>query len=306
MPGKSVRVRVLDGAGKPAVGAWVEPRDGYAVIVQTGATDEWGECLLRNLPSGMVKVFATFGNSYGNAVTFPANEPPTVTLRLKPMPKLESAAAKKQPRPLALGTPAPPLTVVGWSDGKARKLADYRGKVVVLDFWGTWCGICVRTLPVLQDLQRKENEMKKKDAYINKVLGTVSGATIERAEVVFLSVHTAGTEMKEVRSFQRLLNYDFVTALDSGDDVNDGATTKAYAVRGYPTVFIIDRDGRIAWSTDQVTAAERTRNLKRAANALSISWPIDEKQPPEKLTAKMNRLHEYVLGEAIDSALAKH
>jgi thiol-disulfide isomerase/thioredoxin len=283
MPGKSLRVRVLDAAGKPAVGAWVEPRGGYAVIIESRATDARGECVLRNLPAGVVKVFATFGDSYGDGSAMAADVPATITLRLKPFPKREAPARSSQPRPLAVGTPAPALAVAGWADGKSRSLDEYRGKVVVLDFWGIWCGPCVRMLPMMNTL-----EARYKDR-----------------DVVFLSIHTAGTEMEQVRAFQREMKVDFATALDTGDDVVEGVTSKRYAVRGFPTVFVIGRDGGIAWSNNQIPLKDQLQRMKRAAQALSIPWPIDEKQPRVKLLAQTNRIREFLFSEAIDQALAR-
>lgn len=280
LPGKSIRVRVLDPAGKPAVGALVEPRGGYAVIIQSGTTDEHGECVIRNLPAGVAKIFATYGDLYGNGAALPAEEPPTITLHLKPMPK-RGASEPSQPRPLALGTPAPELAVAGWTDGKTRSLAEYRGNVVVLDFWGLWCGPCRAQLPMMKNLEAK----------------------YRGRDVVFLTVHTAETEMESIRDFERQMKYDFATALDAGDDASEGATAKRYSVRGFPTTFVIGRHGRIAWSTDQISRKDRLQDLKRAAKSLSIPWPIDQKQPQEKLTEQMNRIRELLFAEVIDQAL---
>ncbi len=281
--GKSLRVRVVDAAGKPAVGAWVEPRGGYAAIVESRATDADGSCVLKNLPPGIIKVFATYGTAGGNASGFPADEPAAITIRLKPIPQRPQANQPRLLRPLEPGTPAPELTVVGWADGKSRSLADYRGKVVVLDFWGLWCEPCVRMLPLLK---RLESAYKDRD-------------------VVFLAIHTAGTDMDQVRDFQQHMKLDFATALDVGDDANEGASVKKYSVRGFPTTYIIDRSGRIAWTNVDVPAKDRLQNMKRAAKALSISWPIDEKQPKEQLAAQMDRLREYLFQEAIDRVLLK-
>jgi hypothetical protein len=122
--------------------------------------------------------------------------------------------------------------------------------------------------------------------------------------VVFLTIHTAGTEMEPVRDFERQTKLDFATALDVGDDASEGATARRYRVRGFPTVFLLGRDGRIAWTTDHLLAKHRLQDMKRAAKSLSIPWPIDQKQPQEKLTAEMSRIHEVLFSEAIDHLLA--
>src|SRR5438105_9037394 len=62
----------------------------------------------------------------------------------------ESAIAKA-PRP---GEPAPEIKGEDM-DGKPLKLSDYRGKVVLLDFWGFWCAYCLRYIPHEKDLVRQ-------------------------------------------------------------------------------------------------------------------------------------------------------
>ncbi len=51
-----------------------------------------------------------------------------------------------------VGFPAPEITFKWDSDGKAKKLSDYRGNVVVLDFWATWCGPCLASMPHIREL----------------------------------------------------------------------------------------------------------------------------------------------------------
>ena len=55
---------------------------------------------------------------------------------------------------LKVGTVAPDFQAVT-PDGKTVRLSDYRGKVVILDFWATWCGPCKVEIPTLVDLQKK-------------------------------------------------------------------------------------------------------------------------------------------------------
>src|SRR5262245_45304727 len=53
------------------------------------------------------------------------------------------------------GKTAPPLTVTNWINSKPLKLADLKGKVVVLEFWGTWCTTCLSLVPHHNELAKK-------------------------------------------------------------------------------------------------------------------------------------------------------
>jgi thiol-disulfide isomerase/thioredoxin len=281
--GKSIRVRVLDLAGKPAVGAWVEPTDNYAVRNQVTMTDDHGECVIRNLPQGRIGLTAIYGSRYARAVAVVGDSATTVTLRLRPIPPAPQAATKPdEHRPIAIGQRAPALNVARWTDGKTRSLDDFKGKVVALDFWGIWCKSCIATLPAMKNLMTKYKDR----------------------DVVFLSVHTAGTDIEQLRGFQQQQKWEPLTGLDLGDDVIEGATAKTYGVQGYPTLLIIGRDGCVAWSTDQ-NLQDGMKMIERAARALSIPWPIDEKGPEKDLIEKMCRIQEFLITEAIDQALAK-
>lgn len=126
----------------------------------------------------------------------------------------EGDAARRAELAQLEGHPAPELQVTGWLNGSAVKLADLKGKIVVLDFWATWCGPCIKSIP-------HNNELAEKF----------------KGKVVFIGVcHPRGGEKMTETVKAKGLKY--LTAWDSA-----GATIKAYNVDSYPDYYVIDGKG---------------------------------------------------------------
>jgi cytochrome c biogenesis protein CcmG/thiol:disulfide interchange protein DsbE len=122
--------------------------------------------------------------------------------------------------PVSVGSNAPPLqasTLVGAK--RTKSLDDYKGKVVLLNVWATWCEPCKVEMPSIEKL--------------HKEFGPRGLA------VVAVSVDDAGTE-EHVREFVKELGLTFEILHDPS-----GATSRSYQITGYPETFVIARDGTI-------------------------------------------------------------
>ena len=105
------------------------------------------------------------------------------------------------------------------ANGKLVHLADYRGKVVLLDFWATWCGPCVIEIPWFTEFQRKYKD--------------------RGFEVLGVSMDDDGWKAITPFVARRKINYRVVLGDDRTGDQYGG-------LEALPTTFVIDRNGRIA------------------------------------------------------------
>ncbi|MGF7035371.1 peroxiredoxin [Paenibacillus mucilaginosus] len=121
--------------------------------------------------------------------------------------------------PLQTGKAAPDFSAV-LTDGSEVKLSDYRGKGVLLNFWGTWCEPCVHEMPRLNEAYR-----------------AVPG-------VELLAVN-AGESRGSMEEFADAHNLTFPMVQDPS-----GETADRYGVVGLPATFLIDANGRVVKRVD--------------------------------------------------------
>ena len=119
--------------------------------------------------------------------------------------------------PIAVGLPAPGFTFPG-INGKMVSLSDYRGKVVLVNIWATWCPSCVDEMPSMEKLYQK---LKGKNF-----------------EILAVSIDSLGVEA--VAPFMKKYNLTFPALIDA-----EGTVSIAYRTTGVPESFIVDKDGRL-------------------------------------------------------------
>ena len=112
--------------------------------------------------------------------------------------------------------PTSPLPRLGASG--SASLADFRGKVVVMNFWGSWCPPCVEELPLLERTHRR----------IAARGGTVLGVDVQDVS-------------EDALGFVRRFNLTFPNVRD-----RDRELALEYGATAYPETFVIDRQGRVA------------------------------------------------------------
>lgn len=118
---------------------------------------------------------------------------------------------------VADGMPAPEFTLKN-IEGNPISLSSLRGKYVVLDFWGTWCGWCIKGMPEMKEMYAKYSQ---------------------RLEVVGIACGDTEEAWKKCVAEKAL---PWTNLLNGKDDAD---VSSMYAVKGYPTKIILDPEGRI-------------------------------------------------------------
>lgn len=133
---------------------------------------------------------------------------------------LASVTAAASAADLKVGD-VPPDVLGKSSTGEAVHLSDYKGRIVIISFWASWCGPCRKELPMLMAVQEH--------------------ATREKIVVLSVNWRQSSEEFREVKRIFKNKATQVTLISDEG-----GRAGAAYGVKGIPHMIIVGRDGRIA------------------------------------------------------------
>jgi thiol-disulfide isomerase/thioredoxin len=148
------------------------------------------------------------------------------------------------------GEVAPEIEVVSWIDQQPVKISDLRGRVVLLDFWATWCGPCIIAFPHLKEWYEKYKDKGLVIVGMTQYYGTAAGHAVTPPE-----------EVTFVEKFKKEHALPYGIAISSNED-----NMRNYGVTGIPTAVLIDRRGVVRFidtGGDQGTAHEVAAMLEK-------------------------------------------
>lgn len=157
------------------------------------------------------------------------------------------------------GRPPAPDLLLQPAEGANLRLSDLRGKVVVVNFWATWCPPCKREMPALERL----NERLRGEPFA--IVGIDAGEGPE--DVLGFRMSTG-----KAPSFRLFLD-------------RKGDALRAFAVKGLPTTFVLDREGRIAYQAlgarkyDDPAIVGEIRSLLRSPASERAGAPFPSPAP---------------------------
>ncbi len=193
---------------------------------------------------------------------------------------LVSAHASQEPT-LKVGDPAPKLIVEEWVKGSPVE-SFQPGSVYIVEFWATWCGPCIASMPHLSKLQQEFKDKKL------TIIGMTSEDSSNSIEAVRKMVDAKGDGM------------GYTVAWDVERQTNE-AWMKASGQNGIPTSFLVDQTGKIAWighpasldvplasvvagTWDYVKGPELMKRAAEAQRAIYEAMSVDPEKALELLT----------------------
>ncbi|WP_425398567.1 TlpA family protein disulfide reductase [Aeoliella sp.] len=217
----------------------------------------------------------------------------------------EKIVGALEPKPsVKAGTVAPPLENLHWLDGGEHSLEEFRGNVVVLEFWRLRSRSSRDMTPALKEVQQ----------------------LYDGQPVTFIAIHTAEADTEQtteaIEQFASDQGWDYLQAIDAGTMQYNSQVANAYGVSSYPTHIVIGPDGRVVYNSDvpppglediigkpceDATPEDEQRlqaYMLAEFTAANIDWSEDEELSQEEQIRRFNKLLVYQLKKQIDSALS--
>ncbi|MGH8066548.1 MAG: peroxiredoxin family protein [Candidatus Entotheonellia bacterium] len=184
---------------------------------------------------------------------------PSETMRVREPSAVPSAGLDALFAALGIRRPAEPSEAPDFTlmtlAGQPARLREFRGKLVLLNFWATWCAPCLHEMPSMERLYQ----------------------TFKQTDFVLLAVSMDRQGEEVARPFVENLKLTFPVLLDSTLEVS-----RQYSVRGLPTSYLIDPDGRLIGAVIGARDWYRTEAKALLAGLLRQTPPTAD-QPPHAL-----------------------
>ncbi|MEO7720048.1 MAG: redoxin domain-containing protein [Capsulimonas sp.] len=159
-----------------------------------------------------------------------------------------NAKAYTKPQLLSAGSAAPDFTVFT-SAGKTTHLSDFKGKIVILDLWATWCVPCQASMP-----------------HLNKVYAATKNQGVQVLAVCVWDKKDAYAKWNA----EKASSFQFPTYFDPAPNNDSSFASIDYGVTGIPTQYVIDKDGKIAAA---IAGYDDSHQLEDALTKLGVTLP---------------------------------